>query len=80
MLQYRHFAFLEPLMRDIQLPGRSGTEMIWHPDQLDQTHFQQMQFQQVQFQQPQLATSVPLIVPGIRLLFYQRHLLYLACY
>lgn len=64
MLQYRHFAFLEPLMRDIQLPARSAGEVVWHPDQLHQGHFQQMQFQQVQFQQAQVNSSVPLIVPG----------------
>lgn len=31
MLQYRHFAFLEPLMREIPLPGRAS-EMLWHPE------------------------------------------------
>lgn len=65
MLQYRHFAFLEPLMREIQLPARSAGEVIWHPDQFQQAHFQQMQLQQTQFQPAQVSTPpLSLIVPG----------------
>lgn len=65
MMQYRHFGFLEPLMRDIQLPARSTTEVIWHPEQMQQSPFQQMQFQQPQFPQAQVAQPVmPMIVPG----------------
>lgn len=37
MLQNRHFAFLEPLMREIAVPGRMGAEMAWHPEMMQQS-------------------------------------------